>query len=374
MMLQRLLPPNTVVVALELVDLPSAAVPQIRSPVRGAPVRYMLLPRRQQNMGLRILPVRSSIALKSPTLPCSPPRQACALCSINKRKGLRTLPRAQQHRARVAHVRDHQLLPDQHGGDCGAAVVAVLARVRLQVPLVCVHERLLCSHGSTNKLVRQPLSVGKEDCTGITTGRRKGHASRQPQRLACRQMRKAPEGAPIAVLMSEVNLLFASKLSNRLACTKAAAFEPPWPAPHISHSYTCSQGPGGAERQRKHRSSCTTRGVARTIKHAKQPDHLATVGVLSELRGSTVVGCNAQTELTQCAASSALMKRTWQLGQARQQPRTLTQTALLGTAGDAKGWQTVRRWHSRGPAGPAAGSVPAHALAQAGSGGRTCAW
>lgn len=35
---------------------------------------------------------------------------------------------------------------------------------------------------------------------------------------------------PIAVWMSELKLLFASRLSNRWACTKAAALDPPWPA------------------------------------------------------------------------------------------------------------------------------------------------
>jgi len=35
---------------------------------------------------------------------------------------------------------------------------------------------------------------------------------------------------PIAVWMSELKWRFASRLSNRLACTKAAALDPPWPA------------------------------------------------------------------------------------------------------------------------------------------------
>ena len=55
-------------------------------------------------------------------------------------------------------------------------------------------------------------------------------------RQCTKKMRRCPystnRGAPIAVLMSDENLLFANRLSNRLACTKAAALEPPWPAPH----------------------------------------------------------------------------------------------------------------------------------------------
>lgn len=48
-----------------------------------------------------------------------------------------------------------------------------------------------------------------------------------------------------------------------------------------------SQGMRSAEQDRTDRSGCGTHGWPRTVKHAKQADHLAALGVHSELRGGT---------------------------------------------------------------------------------------
>ena len=97
--------------------------------------------------------------------------------------------------------------------------------------------------------------------------------------------------------MSDENLLFANRLSNRLACTKAAALAPPWPAPHAKACTLLPRTQVLANKKTAVKACCCKpRSAGAHHQNAKQSDDLAVLGVLSELRAGKTVSskCHKQ--------------------------------------------------------------------------------